>query len=59
MAAKSSPITISPSFEEVLTDAASNGARSQRHPEYQALSGKVISLYKEITEKALANESAG
>lgn len=46
-------------LEECLADATSNGALLERHPEYQVLSGKVSSLYREITAKALANESAG
>jgi hypothetical protein len=45
--------------EEVMKDAVSNAQLLGRHPEYQALSGKVVSLYKEITAKALANEQAG
>jgi phosphotransferase system IIA component len=45
--------------EEVMKDAATNAQLLGRHPEYQALSAKVVSLYKEITAKALANEQAG
>ena len=30
-----------------------------KHPEYQQLATKAMSLYKEITEKALANEQTG
>jgi hypothetical protein len=31
----------------------------ERHPEYESLVVKGISLYTEITEKAIANEQAG
>jgi len=46
-------------LEEVLTDA--NQVRSivDRHPEYQDLVIKVLSLYKHITEKGLQNEQGG
>jgi hypothetical protein len=46
-------------LEEVMADAVSNAPRLSGHPEYQALAGKVVGLYKEISEKALANEKAG
>lgn len=29
-----------------------------RHPEYETLASKAVGLYREITEKALANEGA-
>jgi hypothetical protein len=29
-----------------------------RHPEYKELASKVASLYREITDKALANQKA-
>lgn len=45
-------------LEEVFKDAASYGDLLSRHPEYEALSSKVASLYNEITSKALANEQA-
>jgi len=28
----------------------------ERHPEYQDLAARILHLYREITEKALANE---
>jgi hypothetical protein len=46
-------------LEEVMADAVSNGPRFSNHREYQSLATKVVSLYKEISEKALANEKAG
>jgi len=46
-------------LQEVMADAASGKGLLERNPEYLALSSKVIGLYKEITEKALANEAAG
>ncbi len=46
-------------LDEVMADAVSNGPLFSDHPEYQALAVKVVGLYKEISEKALANEKAG
>lgn len=43
-------------LEEVFTDSTNFKSLIERHPEYQALAGKVASLYREITEKALANQ---
>lgn len=45
-------------LEEVFED--SNAARSYlvRHPELQDVINKIVNLYKEITDKALANEQA-
>ena len=43
-------------LEEVLEDAHQNKALVDRHPEWQEISARVISLYKQITEKALENE---
>ena len=40
-----------------LADAHSMHALLERHPEYEPLVTKILHLYKEITEKALANES--
>ena len=34
------------------------GAADTRNPDYQALVAKLISLYSEITKKALDNEQA-
>ncbi|MDP3537637.1 MAG: hypothetical protein Q8S26_02920 [Azonexus sp.] len=42
---------------DVLADVRSIKALVERHPEYEALVVKGIGLYKEITEKALANEA--
>jgi len=41
---------------EVLTDVRSMHALLDRHPEYHELVTKGLNLYKEITDKALANE---
>lgn len=46
-------------LEEVMTDALENGPRFAQHREYETLAAKVTGLYREITEKALANEKAG
>ena len=43
---------------EVLEDARSLHALIERHPEYQPLVIKAFDLYKEISEKALANEKS-
>jgi hypothetical protein len=40
----------------VLADAGSVGHLAQRHQEYATLMAKLISLYDEITRKALDNE---
>ena len=42
-----------------MTDAVNNGPLFADRPEYQTLAARVVGLYKEITEKALANEQAG
>lgn len=41
---------------DVLADTRSIKALVDRHPEYEAIVLKGMSLYTEITEKALANE---
>lgn len=41
----------------ILADARAMNSLLERHPEYQSLVTKALGLYKEITEKALANES--
>jgi hypothetical protein len=46
-------------LEEVMTDALENGPRFAQHREYEKLAAQVTSLYREITEKAVANEKAG
>lgn len=43
-------------LEQVIRDAEANKALVDRHPEWQEISARVISLYKEITSKALENE---
>lgn len=43
-------------LEQVLQDAHANRALVDRHPEWQKVSAQVVSLYKQITEKALENE---
>lgn len=43
---------------EVLADIRAIKALLDRHPEYETLVLKGMGLYKEITEKALANESS-
>jgi hypothetical protein len=43
-------------LEEVLTDAERIRPYVDLQPEYQDISARVIHLYHEITEKALANE---
>ena len=46
-------------LQEVLSDAANVKPLIERHPEHQELVGKLFGLYREITEKALANERSG
>lgn len=46
-------------LQEVVADAANVKPLIERHPEHQELVGKLFGLYREITEKALANEKAG
>ena len=46
-------------LQEVLSDAAKIKPLIERNPEHQELVGKLFGLYREITEKALANEKAG
>jgi hypothetical protein len=41
----------------VFSDARAMRPMVDRHPEYQALVARMIHLYKEIVERALANES--
>ena len=45
-------------LEEVFSDSNKIKPLLDRHPEYQALATRVISLYSEITEKALENEKS-
>lgn len=46
-------------LQEVLSDAGNVKPLIERHPEHQELVGKLFGLYREITEKALANEKSG
>lgn len=43
-------------LEKILEDAQENKGLVERHPEWQKISAQVVSLYKQITEKALENE---
>ena len=43
-------------LERVFADANHAGPFVDRHPELNELASRVISLYKEITDKALENE---
>ena len=45
-------------LQETLADSTKVMPMLARHPEYEPLASKVASLYREITEKALANEKA-
>ena len=44
---------------QVLSEAGQIRTLLDRHPEWQPLVARIMSLYKEITERALANEQAG
>lgn len=46
-------------LEDVFSDTVQIKPLLARHPEFEELAGKVSSLYREITERALANEQAG
>lgn len=45
-------------LEEVFTDARTIGPLVEQHPDYRDIASRMLSLYKEITAKALANEQA-
>jgi len=45
-------------LEEVFHDARTIGPLMDQHPEYQDIGLRMLSLYKEITAKALENEQA-
>ncbi len=45
-------------LEEVFADTNNVRPLLARHPEYQELAARMMSLYKEITDKALQNEKA-
>lgn len=46
-------------LQEVLTDAQHVAPMVASHPELTTLASKLTTLYREITETALANEKAG
>jgi hypothetical protein len=46
-------------LDEVFRDAGQIAAFVKDHPEWQDLAGRIMHLYKEITEKALENEKQG
>ena len=46
-------------LQEVLTDAKHVAPMIANHPELAVLASKLTTLYREITETALANEKAG
>ena len=46
-------------LQDALTDAKSAHPLVANHPELGALASKLVTLYREITETALANEKAG
>jgi hypothetical protein len=43
-------------LQELLADAGAAKPLLERHPEHQELAGRVLNLYKQITDKALENE---
>jgi len=45
-------------LEEMLSDANQMRPLVEQHAEYQALAARVVSLYSEITQKALENEKS-
>jgi hypothetical protein len=45
-------------LEHVFRDAHEMSALLDRHPEWSVLAGRALSLYKEITQKALENQQA-
>jgi hypothetical protein len=45
-------------LEEVFRDARENRHLAEQHPRWQGLVAQALSLYQEITAKALANEEA-
>lgn len=45
-------------LEETFSDSTQAMPMLVRHPEFEPLTSQVTSLYREITEKALANEKA-
>lgn len=45
-------------LDQVFSEAGQIRTLLDKHPEWQPLVARVVSLYKEITERALANEKA-
>ena len=45
-------------LEKVFEDARRIAPIIGRHPEYQDIAGRLVGLYKDITDKALQNEQA-
>jgi hypothetical protein len=45
-------------LEEVFRDAHQIRSHLEAHPEWQDIAAQIIHLYKEITDRALANEEA-
>ena len=45
-------------LEEVFSDSQEVQPLMERHPEHQEIAAKMMALYHDITEKALANEQA-
>ncbi len=46
-------------LEDVFSDSQEIQPLIERHPEHQKIAAKMMGLYREITEKALANERSG
>ncbi len=46
-------------LEEVFADSQQLQPLMERHPEHQEIAAKMMGLYREITEKGLANERSG
>ena len=45
-------------LEQVVADASAIGPLMQKEPRVREVAGRMVQLYKEITEKALENEKA-
>ena len=46
-------------LEEVFSDSQEIQPLLERHPEHREFAARIMALYHDITEKALANEQAG
>ena len=46
-------------LEDVFSDSQEIQPLMERHPEHQEIAAKMMALYHDITEKALANEQSG